>query len=327
LIRLYDLRRGEEVLALPVYRHVISSLAFSHDGRLLVSGGSDRTVRLWEVTTGQEVFALDGHQPPIAAVAFSPDGRLVASGSGTDRSQAASPEPDSIRLWDVVTGEEVRRLPGRGSAVTSLAFAPGGSRLASGLRNSTVLLWEVPPSLLSQRREGARPSADELEALWVDLAGEDARTAHRAGWTMAGESLRAVAFLNRRLQPVPEPDRERTQRLIADLDSEKFAARQQAVQHLGQLGEPVVPLLKEALAKQPSAEAKRHLEELLDRAEALPTSGEALRALRAVGVLERIGTAAARQVLQRLAGGVPTVRLTREAKAALDRLERQAARR
>src|SRR5207249_33830 len=115
LIRLWDLHKDKEIVRLPVQQHVITSLAFSPDGRLLVSGGSDQTVRLWEVLTGREIFAFQKHQGPVTAVAFSANGRLVASGSGTksppvlsqERQRVLSQERQHIRLWNVVTGEEV----------------------------------------------------------------------------------------------------------------------------------------------------------------------------------------------------------------------------
>ena len=112
-------------------------------------------------------------------------------------------------------------------------------------------------------------------------------------------------------------------RSIADLDSPRFAVRQQAAVKLGQLGDLAVPLFKDALAKQPTPEARQRLEQLLDRAEAPLASGEELRALRAVEVLERIGTPGALALLADVAKGDPAARLTRDAKASLERLSRR----
>jgi hypothetical protein len=259
-------------------------------------------------------------------VAFSPDGRLVASGVSLERDPGSDPLPeidDGIRVWSVVTGEEARRLSGSNSTVTSLAFSPDGTRLASGLRNSTVLFWEVPPAPNGHRGEGPSSGPKDVQALWADLAGTDARKAHTAVWALADSSRATIAFLTDRLQPWPEPDVERIKRLIADLDSDRFAVREQAAQNLRQFGESAVPLLNDALTKQPTVETRQRLEQLIERAEAPLTSGEALRALRAVEVLERIGTPEAQQWLRRLAGGAPAARVTRAAQASLDRLRRQ----
>jgi WD40 repeat protein len=66
-------------------------------------------------------------------VAFSPDGRLLASGS----------DDQTVKLWDVETGQEVRTLRGHNGGVWSVAFSPDGRLLASGSGDGTVKLWDV----------------------------------------------------------------------------------------------------------------------------------------------------------------------------------------
>jgi HEAT repeat protein len=112
--------------------------------------------------------------------------------------------------------------------------------------------------------------------------------------------------------------------LLDDLDSDRFPVRTAAEERLRDLGDGAVPALREALEGNPSAQRRRRVEAVL---EALDTSGllagEPLRGARAVQILERVGSPEARQALERLAGGVAPSRLTQEAKAALERLDRR----
>ena len=87
------------------HSRLVTSVAFSPDGRYALSGSWDETIRLWEVSTGREVRTLKGHSGWVTSVAFSPDGRYALSGSWDE----------TIRLWEVSTGREVRTLKGHSS--------------------------------------------------------------------------------------------------------------------------------------------------------------------------------------------------------------------
>jgi WD40 repeat protein len=321
LIRLWELERGEEILALHRHdRDFVSSVAFSPDGRTLVSGGADRTVRLWEVATGKAIRVLKGHPKAVATVAFSPDGRTVASGNDVRVYPLRGPGSDAIRLWDAAGGEEIQHFEGHNSNVPSLAFSPDGTRLASGLRDSTVLLWEVPP----YRHAPTWLRSKDLQSLWSDLAGEDAGKAYMAIRALADDPQETIPFLEGRLRPTPATTPEQIRRWIADLDSDEFAVRQAAQKELQRVGEEAIPLLRERLAAKPSLEVRKHIDDLLAQTKVLH-EGEILRGVRAAAVLERIGSPEARRLLERLARGAPAARLTREAKSSLERLARRAA--
>jgi hypothetical protein len=127
--------------------------------------------------------------------------------------------------------------------------------------------------------------------------------------------------LRARLQPAPEPDGARIRRLIADLDSDRFAVRDQAAKALEQFQELAEPALAEALHRQGlSLELRRRLEQLLGKLPGPVTDLQRLQTLRAIEVLEHIGTVEARDGLASLARGTPQSRLTQEAKVALERL-------
>jgi hypothetical protein len=107
-------------------------------------------------------------------------------------------------------------------------------------------------------------------------------------------------------------------RLLAALDSNRFAEREQAVQELEKLGFGAEPGLRQALATKPSPEVRRRIDRLLENLQRAPM----LQSLRALEILEHIGTVEAQQILESLAKGAPEARLTQEAKASLDRLRK-----
>jgi hypothetical protein len=163
----------------------------------------------------------------------------------------------------------------------------------------------------------------DREGSWADLAGADAARAYRAAWALVDRPGETVAFLRQRLRPVAPAKPQRLRRLIAELDSDSFEARKQATAELKELGPAAAAAVRQALAGRPSAEQRRRLEDLLHRMAAPTLSAEELQAVRAVAVLEHIGTPAARELLATLASGVADARRTREAKVALERLARR----
>jgi RNA polymerase sigma factor (sigma-70 family) len=300
------------------FSNLITGLAFSADGKSLLSGTFDAKLRLWETATGKQRLLLEGHKILIQSVAFSPNGKYLASGSGS----IFDHNDNTVRLWDAVTSTELRRFTAHQNVVVSIAFSADGTVLASGSEDGTVLIWDVSRLDSAKKVDTKRPSASDLESLWADLAGEDAANAYQAMHIFISAATQTVTFLQKNLQPAVPIDARRMTQLIADLDSDRFPMRQKAAHELEDHGDQAESALRKGLQAKPSIEMRRQIEGLLEKLQQAP-AGKQLRALRAVEVLEHLGTPEAREVLRMLAKGVPEARLTQEAKTSLERLERR----
>jgi hypothetical protein len=110
--------------------------------------------------------------------------------------------------------------------------------------------------------------------------------------------------------------------MVGDLNNDRFTVRQKAQGELARLAELARPALLYMLTSKPSLEVRQRIDSLLANLDPL-TSSECLRILRALEVLENIGTSEAQQLLEHLATGAPQARLTREAQATLARVTKR----
>jgi RNA polymerase sigma factor (sigma-70 family) len=305
-IHLWDMAMAKEIRRWPTGQRKTSVVAFSPDGRLLA--GADREdLRIWNVAAGKEQVRLRG-QSWIVSLAFSASSRVLAAGEE---------QAGRIQLWEVSTGQKIRQIDGPQGALTCLAFAPGGRTLASGGSDTTIVLWNLagtaktaaPPDATAP---AATPAA--LDRLWSDL-GTDAAKAYAGIWALARAPKQSVSLLKDKLRPVAPADAKQVAGLIADLDSEQFAVRQKAAMSLDELGEAAESSVRSALDGKVTLEVRQRLQKYLEKRES-----DMIRKVRAVEVLEFMGTAEARALLQALTRESPNPQVGEAAAASVSRL-------
>jgi WD40 repeat protein len=136
-ITIRDASTGEITRTLSGHKYLLRSMAFSPDGKRLVSCSArlenEGELIVWDLKTGREVFKRDKSGLAFVAVGFSPDSKRVAVAGMTG----------PVRILDAETGEEILSLPSLLTGITCLAFSPNGRRLATGGIDRTVKLWDA----------------------------------------------------------------------------------------------------------------------------------------------------------------------------------------
>lgn len=271
--------------------------------------------RVFDVASGQEIrrFYLNPEKPEDdgewSCFACSPDNRLLA---------VADVKTNSIRLLEIDSGLVRAEFKGHLNGVYDLAFSPDGRFLASGGNDNVIYLWDVVGT--TALPPGKIVKDTDLEHNWSDLALGDSQRVGVAIASLIAAGDQSVKVLERRLKPVAPVDVKRVAILLEQLDSESFEERDSATKELALLNYHVEDLLRAELKKDRSLEAALRIKTLLEKINDLRLSpGAPLQTIRAIEVLERIGTPDAKALCKKMATGAPDAWETKAAKAAVGR--------
>jgi WD40 repeat protein len=317
LLQSLDLVSGQErsSVSLPANG---SLLSFSPDGKTVAlmcepPAKGAHLLLFVEVIAGLKRMEIDMSQigrtwswPPTFA--SSPNGNffLLSDAEG------------QMHVLDGFSGQRIRTVSGHGGSFSSYSFSPSGRLLATVSANdSTGLVWDAAAIFGGLRPSPLKLSPNDVSGLWDDLGSKDATRAFQAVGRLTLAQRQTIPWFREYLKPFPtgQINMKRLDRLLADLDNDQFAVREKASKEIEGFGLHALPALEKALERNPSTEARRRMEAVMER-----IGPERIRPLRAIEVLEHIGTSEAEDLLKKLASGAPEARPTQEAKASLNRL-------
>jgi WD40 repeat protein len=238
----------EEQRRWPAHEQRVRGLALTPDGRMVATGSREGRTSWWDVETAtrrrvlhppadQNAELWAESQSEISALAISPDGRFLASATNAG----------ALRLWDLASGQVVRKLPTVGMFVSGLRFSNDGDLLLATTYETAMRVYDADSgTLLAKFRGGGHGGDFSPDGRWVVAAGRNAEViVHRCPDKRATAAIREAAGT-----------------AIARFEDDDVHAREEAASAIRRIGLHSVPLLVEALAS-PHAETRMRARRLL----------------------------------------------------------------
>lgn len=196
-LSIFDLN-GKELTKFTGHNGYILDVAYSPNGRFILSSSIDKSAKLWEVNTGKVIKNFEGHLESVGKVAFSPNGQYILTGSL---------DSTSI-LWDVQSGKKLHHFKAHHLEISAVAFSPDNRYVVTGSADKTAIIWDVQSGKLLRSLKGhtnmvrsiaflpngkliITGSADKTIKLWNTQSGKQIRTikGHKAGIRSVAISL------------------------------------------------------------------------------------------------------------------------------------------
>jgi len=135
LIKIWDVNTGKLIAKLKEHTNTVNCLAWTADGKTLISGSMDSLIRTWNTTTWQQINVFTGHTWVVSAIALSPNGRILASASWDDTAQ----------LWNLENGQPIGTPLQHPLVAECVSFSMDGKLLATGCADSNAYSWDIVP--------------------------------------------------------------------------------------------------------------------------------------------------------------------------------------
>jgi WD40 repeat protein/tRNA A-37 threonylcarbamoyl transferase component Bud32/tetratricopeptide (TPR) repeat protein len=164
--RLWDVVTGTALGPPLPHAAAVLAVAFSPDGKTLLTGCADGKAQLWDVTTGKPTGFDLTHEKAVYAVAFSPDGKAVLTGCADGKA----------RLWEVATGKPSGpSFDHNQTPITAVAFGPDGGAVLTGSWDRTARLWDVTTG------KPLGPTLEHKAVVWAAAFSPDGRAVLTGG--------------------------------------------------------------------------------------------------------------------------------------------------
>ena len=156
-LTIWNVRTGKLHCRIREMTMFVDSVAFSPDSKMIAYGGHADIIRLCDVDSGKLLRKYEGHTTTyIRSIAFSPDGNTIVSGSGHESHEID--DDNTVRIWDVKSGNLLHTLERHKDIVNCVAFSPDGNVIASGSDDSHIRLWDANKGLHLRKLEGHKGS-------------------------------------------------------------------------------------------------------------------------------------------------------------------------